>query len=497
MRLTQLAGALKGAVHGADPEISGIALDSRQVRPGDLFVAIPGSRADGRTFVQEAMGRGALALCAGAPHPDLPTLVVPDPRAALPALAAAFYDHPARQLRLIGITGTLGKTSTALLIQSTLQASGRMVGVIGSLGVRVEGHVAETGMTTPDAPAIHRALRMMVDRGVEMVAMEITSHAMALGRVSGLSFDLGVFTNLVPDEHLEFHPTPEDYLRAKIRFFEMLGHDAPLVINQDDARVGEAVASAVARHPRAVVGVSVAGTSGAAVVLRGLRWDAAGSTFALEVIHRLVGLDGVVIEPGTVPLVLPVFGLQQVANAALAVTAALLAGASPRAITEAVAEVGPIRRRMELVRHSAPAILDDTSGNPRTLRAVFDSIRAIPHDGLRIAFGIRGSRGIEINQKLAATLAELITSRENPGAVHLVVTASEDVAGARDRVAIEEQQAVVETLRGAAVEFRFEPTLAQAMRHVLEGWSAGDLVLLLGAQGMDRAADIAREVLGY
>ena len=495
MRLTQLAHALGATVHGADPEVTGIALDSRQVRPGDLFVAVPGLRADGAAFVREALGRGALGLCAVAPHPDVPTLVVPDPRAALPALAAAFYGQPAKQLRLIGVTGTLGKTSTVLLIQSALEASGRAIGVIGSLGVRVRGHVSDTGMTTPDAPAIQRALRMMADQGVETVAMEVTSHAIALRRVAGLRFALGVFTNLVPDEHLEFHPTPEHYLRTKLRFLDMLEDAAPLVINQDDSRLGEAVAAAVARHPRPVVGVSVAGTPGAAVVLRGLRTDAAGSAFALEVTRRLTGLDGTVIQPGTVPLVLPVFGLQQVANAALAATAALLAGGSPRGVTEAVAEVSPIRRRMELVRHTGPAVLDDTSGNPRTLRAVFQSIDALPHEGLRIVFGIRGSRGPVINRKLGSTLAELVSVRRGSTPVRLVITACEESAGTRDRVTDEERRAMTEALEQDGTEFLFEPRLDGAVRRALEGWSPGDVVLLLGAQGMNRAAGIAQSLL--
>jgi UDP-N-acetylmuramoyl-L-alanyl-D-glutamate--2,6-diaminopimelate ligase len=495
MRLSQLAGSLNAAVHGADPDVSGIALDSRQVHPGDLFVALPGRRTTGQAFIHEAVARGALALCATSPHPDLPTLVVPHPRAALPALAAALYDHPAKRLRLIGVTGTLGKTSTALLIQSALEASGQMVGVIGSLGVRVHQHVSDTGMTTPDAPAIHRALRMMVDRGVGLVAMEVTSHAIALGRISGLRFTLGVFTNLVPDEHLEFHPTPEDYLRIKVRFLDMLEDQAPLVVNHDDPRVSEAVGAAVARQPRPVVGVSVAGTPGAAVVLRGLRWDATGSAFALEVTRRLVALDGTVIEPGTVPLVLPVFGLQQVANAALAATAALLAGASARAVTEAVAEVAPIRRRMELVRYAAPAILDDTSGNPRTLRAVFDSIDVVPHDGLRVVFGIRGARGALINRKLGRAMAGLLKDRRRLTPVRLVVTASEDAAGARDKVSLDEREAMTQALDEAGTEFRFEPRLEDAIRYALDGWSAGDLILLLGAQGMNRAAGMARSIV--
>ena len=496
MRLSRLAAETGARLEGDDVEVSGVAVDSRQVRPGDLFVAQRGARTDGLEFVVEARRLGAVALCAESVQDGIPTLVVPDPRAAAPRLAAALYGYPARALRLVGITGTLGKTSTALLVQSALEASGHGVGVIGSLGVRLRGRVRDTGMTTPDAPTIHRALRAMADAGVAIAALEVTSHALALGRVEGLTFALGVFTNLVPDEHLEFHRTPEDYLRTKLRFLDHLEPAAPLIYNRDDGRVTAAVERDAARRPRPLIGVSLVGEPGASVVLRGIRSDAAGSAFALELLRPLPRLARGEIAPQLVPLVLPVFGFQQVANAALAAVTALVAGASPRGVTEAVAEVAPIRRRMELVRYAAPAILDDTSGNPRTLRAVFESIRAIPHQGLRIAFGIRGARGVEINRRLAAALAELVRARMADLPVAVVVTASEDAAGPRDRVTEAERTAVEGVLREAGIGYRYEPTLSAAVGAVLDGWKADDLILLLGAQGMDRAGELARAALG-
>ncbi|HYC33941.1 MAG TPA: Mur ligase domain-containing protein, partial [Gemmatimonadales bacterium] len=145
MRLSELARAVGSGHTGGDVEVSGIAVDSREVRPGDLFVAQRGVSSDGLEFVGEAVRRGAVALCAEAVRDGVPSVVVADARAAVPRLAAALYGHPARALRLIGITGTLGKTSTALLVQSALEASGTGVGVIGSLGVRIRGRVRETG----------------------------------------------------------------------------------------------------------------------------------------------------------------------------------------------------------------------------------------------------------------------------------------------------------------------------------------------------------------
>lgn len=502
--LAHAVGATPAGGDAADPgvEVTGVAVDSRRVEPGDLFVAVSGEHDDGMAHLTEALARGAVAVCVG-PNgtavAGVQAIVVADPRATLPALAATVYGHAERAVRLVGITGTLGKTSTALLVQAALRASHQRVGVIGSLGVRARGAVIDTGMTTPDAPAIHRALRMMVDAGVDTVVMEVTSHALAQHRVDGLPIALGVFTNLVLDEHLEFHPTPEDYLRTKVRFFELLRDGAPLVVNHDDPLVRREVAVAVARSPRPVIGVSAAGDPTADVLVEGAQAGAAGTALALRVTRAIPRLTGEALEPCVIPLVVPVFGVQHVENVALAASAALVAGGTPDGVAGAVAEIAPIRRRMEIVRSAAPVVLDDTCGNPRTLRAVFRSIRAIPHEHLRIAFGIRGMRGTTINHRLATTLGELVRQHEAETDVpveRLVVTASEDTAGARDRVAPEERDAVVGTLRAAGVQFDYSPTLEEAVRRTLAGWHAGDLVLLLGAQGMDEAATVTLSALG-
>ena len=504
MRLSALAAVAQGSVEGDDVVVTGLALDSRRVAPGDLFVALAGSRADGLGFVEDARARGAVAACATRPIPGMATLVVADPRAVLGRISAAFYGEPAGELRLVGITGTLGKTSTALLVLSALGASGRGVGVVGSLGVKARG-VADAslagrlpdtnGMTTPDAPTLHRALRLLVDAGVETVAMEVTSHALAQRRVDGLCLQLGILTNLVPDEHLEVHPSAEHYLRTKARFFDLLASGAPIVANVDDDLVRDMVAQAVARVRRPVVWASMDARGDAHVRVESLRWDGGGAAFDLVVARPLPRLDGGEVAPARLPLVLPVFGVQQVGNALLAATAALIAGASPDGLAAAVAEVEPMRRRMQVVRRARPLVIDDTSGNPETLHAVFESARALPHARLRVLFGIRGMRGREINRRLAMALAGLVTAHADHAPVTLAVTASEDVADERNRVLEEERDAFLQALDAARASYDFEPSLAAAAERVVDGVTADDLVLLLGAQGMDESARLTLAAL--
>ena len=487
MRLSALAGALGVPLSGTDREITGITLDSLQVQPGQLFVAIPGANADGTRFIPDALQRGAVAVCAVRAWDGVPSLVVPDPREALARLASEFHGHPARDLRMVGITGSLGKTSTALLLETIIGAAGEKVGVIGSLGIRFEGHVVETGMTTPEAPAIHGALRYFATQGAGSSVMEVTSHSILLKRVDGLQYDLGLLTNIVPYEHLEFHPTPEHYVRTKTRFFGMLKPGAPLVVNDDDPTARE-VSTGL---DRPVIGVSLRARASAAVHVERVRMGVEGSTFALQVRRPLPVLDGGEVAPQTIPLALPILGRQQVANAALAATAALVAGIPAETIAFALTDVEPMHRRMHIFYEDGPVVLDDTVGNPESIRAVFEAIRSIPHHNLRVAFAIRGSRGTEVNERNAEALAREI----EPMVATLVVTSSEDHASERDRVEDDERDIVLKTLESRGVRFVYEPTLEGAVTKALEGAARGDLVALLGAQGMDKGAEIAKRIL--
>jgi len=486
--LSSLARLTGIRLEGNDSEIGGISTDSRDAKPGDLFVAIQGARSDGMQFVPEAIRRGASAVCAVAAVLHTPTLVVADPRRALADLAAAFFGYPAREMTLIGITGSLGKTSTALFIESALASAGSPVGVIGSLGIRYGGMTSETGMTTPESPDIHRALREMADSGIRAAIVEVTTHAILHHRVAGLQFALGVMTNLVPDEHLEFHPTPEHYVRTKTRFFDMLEANAPLVYNGDDATVRDVVRPLV--RPLVSVSAGNQGQPDAEIVVEQV--DIRSSTFALRIHRSLPLLSGATLGRGDIRVVrFPIPGRQQITNAALALTTAIIAGAAPGAAATALENVKPLRRRMEMLENMSTTILDDTVGNPASIFAIFETLRVSAERPVRIVYAIRGARGIAINTSNAKALA----SGAAECAATLTVTSSEDAANERNRVTDAERDAVLEVLRLEGTPFQYEPTLRQAIQRTLIAAGRDDIVLLLGAQGMDRGAEIAREVL--
>jgi UDP-N-acetylmuramoyl-L-alanyl-D-glutamate--2,6-diaminopimelate ligase len=488
MKLSELAAAAGAEFAGADTEVSRLVIDSREVTDGDLFVAIPGLNRNGEDFIPEALRRGAAAVCARSPVPGAATLVSADPRRALAAMSAALNGYPGRDLRLLGITGSLGKTSTAFLLEQVLSQSGLSVGVIGSLGVRFGGDVVYTRMTTPEAPAVHAALAHMRSEGADAVVMEVTSHSLRLERVSGLQLALGVLTNLVPDEHLEFHATPEDYLATKARFLELLAPNAPLVAFADDDHVRDMVRQT--ENP--VVLVSSERAADAAVWLDEISPGAHGSDFLLIVRRELVGAEGRTIPPMRLPLRLSLLGVQQVANAALAAISALLAGTPREAITAALAEARPIHRRMQVLQDAHPMILDDTAGNAVSLHRVFDAVDRIPSRRLFIVYAIRGSRGVAVNAGNAVALATRLKIRD----AELIVTAAEDHASDRDRVTPEERDAFCHSLDAAALPYRYERELEPALREVLRRAGRDDVLLLLGAQGMDAAGGIVHEVLG-
>lgn len=241
----------------ASGRVGGITLDSRAVLPGDLYVGLPGARAHGASFAAQAREAGAVALltdAAGAHlarDAGLPILVDADPRAAMGELAARIYGRPSERLGMFGVTGTNGKTSTVHLLEAALTALGRHVGTIGTIGFRIDGRRIETPrgtVTTPDAPDLQAMLARMADWGANAIAMEVSSHALALHRVAGITFDVAGFT-MFGQDHLDFHPSLDDYFGAKTKLF-LGGRCRTAVVNIDDPW-GRTLADLVQRDGRA------------------------------------------------------------------------------------------------------------------------------------------------------------------------------------------------------------------------------------------------------
>ena len=335
--LRQLAGAVTGAMVVGDGALTptGMAHDSRDVKPGFLFVAVPGQRFDGHDFVAGAVEAGASSLVVQADRAaefagmTVPHLVVPDVRRALAPLSCAFYDYPTRHLYLAGVTGTNGKTTTTLMIDSIARAAGDVTGTIGTLGATVAGKMLPHDRTTPEAPDLQRLFREMLDAGATSAAMEVASHALVIGRTEGCLFDVGVFTNLTQD-HLDFHGTMEAYRDAKGLLFTQYADAARAaskefipVLNVDD--------------PAGRYFYNVAFREGADIILAYGKEQGAIQPMSVELgteFIRFIAKTPV----GDVPVELPFGGTFNVANALGAIGYGVARGLSPEVIAKGLAD---------------------------------------------------------------------------------------------------------------------------------------------------------------
>lgn len=487
--LIELAAALEHADLSeapTSPRIEAVCTHSKRARPGSLFVAIRGIRIDGHDFIPEVVRRGAAAVVVERSfrgEVGVPVVRVENTRRAAADLAAAWYGYPARRLRLVGITGSFGKTTVLSTLEAILSRAGAKAGAVGSLGVHIDREKrGDPGQTVPDPLLLHQDLARIVGEGCELAAMEVTSHALVQERVHGLNFDLGVFTNLVPLEHSEFHPTFRDYVDAKRLFFAQLRPCAPLVFNLDDRVVRRLAHDSGAD----LVGCGASLAARVRVRLRHMHVD--GSRFLLTVRHPLPRLDGGESATGAFPLQLRLLGCSNVANATLAATTALCLGVDPPAIRDGIAALPQQPRRLQVIHDRRFLVLDDIVGHPDSISFLFQVVKRFRARAVHVAFAVRGRRGVPVNESTAETLA--IWTRQVPLRT-LVVTSSVEAADELNRVDDAELEAVLARLREHRIAFSQRDRLDHAVHDVLERAEDGDLVLLLGAQGMDRGPEIA------
>ena len=459
---------------GSAAFVTGIAYDSRQVEPGNVFVALKGARGDGTSFVRQAVERGAVAIVSeqlAPPDADVPWATVRDARMALACLAAAFHGHPSAELRVVGITGTNGKTTTAYLVGSVFEAAGTRCGILGTVAYTVGRDVREATRTTPEAPDVQSLLREMVTAGCGACAMEVSSHALSLHRVDEVHFAAAVFTNLTRD-HLDFHADMDDYFRAKRRLFEMLPPAAPSVINLDDPR-GTALAEMATRP------VTYAVTRPADVTPGPLSFSLEGLTFDIRTPRGVVHIRS------------PLVGRPNVYNILAAVSTADALGLSADAITRGVAALTGVPGRFQMVSGETDdvTVVVDYAHTDDALRNLIETARPLARGRLITVFGCGGDRDRTKRPLMGAVAGRLsdvivITSdnprTEDPGRI------IEDIQRGltADTRRTEEQRTFV------VIDRR------QAITKAVELANSGDLVLVAG-KGHEKHQVIGDRVLPF
>lgn len=442
-----------------DIRVTGVTLRGQDAEAGDLFAALPGSSAHGARYAADAVERGAVAVLTDRDGVSeiggalgVPVLVHPAPRAVLGEVAAAVYGNPSERVRVIGVTGTSGKTTTTYLIEAGLRAAGRVAGLIGTVGVRIDGRDQPSGLTTPEAPQLQALLAVMVEQGVDTVVMEVSSHALTLGRVDGVAFAVGGFTNLSRD-HLDFHESMEEYFEAKARLFDPGSptHAAQSVVCVDDDW-GRAMA---ARAHRAVT-VSATGTAD---------WTVENVTTGAAGLQEFYAVDPAGVHHG-LGISLP--GGYNVANCLLAAALLDAVGVSPEQAAPGLRDAR-VPGRLESIDRGQPFLaLVDYAHKPGALRAVLESLREQSAGRLAVVFGAGGNRDAGKRGpmgQVAAELADLVVVTddnprdEDPAAIRAaIVTAA--AGGAADLVEIADRRAAID--------------------HAVSWARAGDIVLIAG-----------------
>jgi UDP-N-acetylmuramoyl-L-alanyl-D-glutamate--2,6-diaminopimelate ligase len=454
--------------------VTGIAYDSRAVAPGHVFVALKGAHADGAAFARQAADRGAIAIVSEQippASPSVPWVQVSDARLALAVLSAEFERHPSREMRVIGITGTNGKTTTAYLVGSIFEAAGVRCGVLGTVAYQIGDEIRESTRTTPEAPDVQRLLREMVDRGCGACAMEVSSHALSLHRVDGTTFAAGVFTNLTRD-HLDFHLDMEAYFRAKRRLFEMLPPGSPGLINLDDPKGATLVETATRPVTYAINRAADVTPGPLSFSLDGLTFDVRTPRGTLHVRSKLVGRPNVY-------------------NILAAISAAVALGLPFDAIERGVQALAGVRGRFELVSDPTDdvTVVVDYAHTDDALRNLLETARPLARGRLITVFGCGGDRDRTKRPLMGAVAGRLSD---------LIVITSDNPRSEDPERIIEEIRLGItpDTRRDSAQRLLSIVDRREAIAKAVGLSRAGDLVLVAG-KGHEQSQVIGDEHLPF
>jgi UDP-N-acetylmuramoyl-L-alanyl-D-glutamate--2,6-diaminopimelate ligase len=468
MTLRELCAAAsfrgQASAAGTDQAVTGVTYDSRQVKPGAVFVALRGVNADGTRFAPQAIANGAIAVVAETAAPagvSVPWIQVSNARAALAELAATFYGNPSEELVLVGITGTNGKTTTSYVLASIFEAAGIKCGRIGTIGYRIGARELDAPRTTPEAPELQQMLRGMRAEGCGACVMEVSSHALALRRADSLRFAAGVFTNLTRD-HLDFHGDMEAYFGAKRRLFEILPEGAVGVINVDDRRGADLVAAA--RRP-----VTYAIDSAADVRPGPL-------TFTLD------GLEFDIRTPrGTLHARSPLVGRPNAYNILAAAATAMALDLPFSAIETGIARLENVPGRFQVVSDAADdvRVIVDYAHTDDALKNLLETARPLATGRVITVFGCGGDRDRTKRPLMGAVAARLsdlvIVTSDNPRSEdpeRILDEIRRGIVMPADRIAPKGQQKGTPSL--AIVDRR------EAIEKAIKDARRGDLVLIAG-----------------
>jgi len=462
MRLGELVSALDGVGELPGPwrqrEVTNLVQDSRKASPGAVFVAVRGFHSDGHQFIPQAIRQGATAIVAEEnarveAFSDALVIRVPDSRKALSRLAARFYEYPSRRLALAGITGTNGKTTTSYLVRSIIEAASHTAGLIGTIEYRIGDIVYPAPNTTPESLDLQQLLAEMAGRGATYCVMEVSSHALALGRTDGCEFRAAAFTNLTQD-HLDFHGTMEAYFQAKLLLFSGLAPDAVAVVNRDDARADQIIAHTRAR-----------------VVTFGFS-EQADVRPAGAIAHGMNGLAFTAATPsGDITIESPLVGRHNIYNILAAVGIGLALDLSREGIAVGIRNMQAVPGRMEMINEGQTfGVVVDYAHTEDALVRLLEAVREVAAKRVITVFGCGGDRDRTKRPKMGAAAVRgsdiVIVTSDNPRTEDVLAIIAEIEAGM--------------TSDGGNIPHLVIPDRAEAIDTAVSLAEPGDVVVLAG-----------------
>jgi UDP-N-acetylmuramoyl-L-alanyl-D-glutamate--2,6-diaminopimelate ligase len=474
MKLGELFSAIRSAPELShnlrDREVSAIVHDSRKVKPGSLFVAVRGFNSDGHRFIPQAAAQGAVAIVAEAVNrsasAETPQLIVDDSRKAMALLADRFYGHPSGKLRLIGVTGTNGKTTTSYLVKSIIEAAGRTAGLIGTIEYRIGDRVYPAPNTTPESLDLQQLLAEMAAAGATHCVMEVSSHALELGRTLGCTFAAAAFTNLTQD-HLDFHASMEAYFEAKLKLFTGLPETAYAVVNLDDGRAADII-----KATRASV-ITTGMTDRAAIHPKG------------KIDHGIHGLDLTVETPaGPFPVRSPLVGRHNIYNILTAIGIGTALGIGQEVIVRGIADMKAVPGRMEKVEEGQPyGVVVDYAHTEDALMRLLEAVREIAPNRVITLFGCGGDRDRTKRPRMGAAALQgsdlVIVTSDNPrteDGLSIIAKIESGMTGGIKRT--REQLAAMGP--GARAGYTVVPDRREAITLAVRIAQPGDVVVLAG-----------------
>ncbi|WP_350343594.1 UDP-N-acetylmuramyl-tripeptide synthetase [Proteinivorax tanatarense] len=461
---------------------------SGKVKPGDIFVCIKGYRVDGHKYISHAIENGAVAIIVEEKQQqyDIPQFVVSNPRLALAKISDFINQSPSKDLTMVGITASNGKTTTSFMVDSVLSHSEHNTGLIGTVVVKYADQQIPADLTTPESLELQTYLRKMKEKNVDYVTMEVSSAAQELDRVAYVDYDIFAFNNLTP-EHIDFHGSYENYIYSKTKVLRKLCPSKIAIFNIDCQDTKKQI-----HQTKAKVITSGVQSKDAMVTIHNLDLTTGKASFTVNVNKPLPTLDGNYIQPTSFDISLNVLGLHSVYNSLTAIIIGLINNITPKKIEEALQKFKGVERRFELIYNEEFKILDDHFANSANIDVTLKTLDYMKYNQLHLIYAIRGNRGVDVNRESGEAILKWAKKLSID---HISVSLSKDYVGVKDKVSTSELEAFSGIMEQSDIKVSYYNSLEDAVVETLQTVKDDDVVLLAGAQGMDPGGKIALEYL--